>query len=245
MIKSLGKIIVIDGPDGTGKNTTTTKVVELLRARRPFGETEIKTCSFPNYQDFYGQQVRNYLDGDSADERVRMPAELRDDPLLASLPYAADRYVTAKKIIHPGLKNGSIFVFDRYVWSNLVHQAAKLNTQDERDEYQRRLFLLEFGYFNLPRPDQTIILHVPESVRQARITRRLEEELGSSDGKGRISRTDIHEQNVAYMSRVAELYVEYARREGWEVLECVDGSRELSPDEVAEQAYRLITQRLT
>lgn len=158
-----GKIIAIDGPDGTGKATTTKLLLELLNSRKPFGNTEFLTASFPDYSGFFGKQVRHYLDGDTAHDLVLVPAEVRNDPLLASWPYAADRYTTYQSIIQK-IEEGNWFILDRYVQSNMAHQGAKIVNLNDRDRFCEKVEMLEHGYLGLPRADITVVLLLREDI---------------------------------------------------------------------------------
>lgn len=236
-----GGIIVIDGPDGVGKATTTALVLELLQERKPLGGCLVLTESFPDYGSFFGTQVRNYLSGDDAEDQVRVPVEIRSDPRCASLPYAADRYWAFATKIWPQLNAGNWYVFDRYIVSNLAHQGAKIKNPAERDRFLEKLSLLEHGFFGLPTPNLTVILSLPETIRQQRVaSRRVREVLETGEKPS----TDIHEQDDRYMASVAVEYRRLASRHGWSTVELVANGRELSPDEVAEKVYDVIVTKL-
>lgn len=233
----LGKIIVIDGPDGTGKNTTTNRVVDLLRTRRPLGDREIFTESFPDYSAYFGKQVRNYLNGDDANELVRVPEEIRADPLLASMPYAEDRYWTYIKRMKANLEKGGVYILDRYVQSNMAHQGAKVPDIKDRDVFCAKIVLLEHSIFGLPHADHTIILNLEESLRDARVKSRRQELAGQT---WQVGITDIHEQNDAYMAEVAWEYLRLAKDNDWAIVNCNHDRYELTPEEVAEEVYASI-----
>lgn len=252
-----GKIIVIDGPDGTGKATTTKRVVELLQQRMPFGDREIRQLSFPNYPNdsqpvnpeyspYYGRLIRDYLGGDDTCEDRRVPAEIRADPLLASLIYAADRRLAAKSIILPGLANGDVFVLDRYVISNSAHQATKIDDEDEAKDFQRLQQRLEYEILGIPRPHVTFILDLPDDVRDLRIQqRRTEDQAAGGSGQGQVGKTDIHEQDRQHMERATKWYRYIANFDGNILLSCVDNnSQPLSREAVAERVYEQILAQL-
>lgn len=225
-----GKIIVIDGADGTGKATATASVLKLLRDRKPLGEVAFLTESFPNYHDFYGRQVRAYLAGDEADGLVLVPPEIRVDPYCAALPFAADRYRTYIERMRSQLEKGSWYLLDRYYTSNMAHMATRLDSLTQRDQFINRLGKLEIGYFGLPKPSLVIVLDLPEEIRNARVRGR----------HGASPRTDIHEQNLHYMAKVAEEYRRLAGKFGWTVVEGVVDGRALTKKEIAERVYDAI-----
>jgi dTMP kinase len=237
-----GKIIVIDGVDGTGKATTTRKVIALLKGSKIFGETKILTTSFPNYNSFYGQQIRAYLDGDAAQEIVRFPTEIRANPLLASWPYAADRYIVYHTVMKDELSRGSWFIFDRFTQSNMAHQSAKLPSV-ERDEFLSRLHQLEHGYLGLPVPDYVFILSLPEIIRERRVRERLAKALADNKLGGQISSTDIHEQNLVYMAEVAGVYEQLAASNNWDLIHCATNNAEYTPEEIAGVIYKKIIRK--
>jgi dTMP kinase len=243
--KMEGKIIVIDGPDGTGKATTCKLVAKLLEERKPFGDRRIRTVSFPQYDQYWGRLIRDYLDGDSAPMERRVPPEVRDDPMLASLLYAADRRVTCKATIEPGLVNGDIFVLDRYVASNSAHQGAKI-TDEGVSEFLPLQARLEYEILGIPKADMTIILNLPEAIRIQRTEdRRQAAHQATDQPRGQVSAVDIHEQNLPYMARVADIYRHLSIFAGNFLFECVRDGKELTPDEVAEGVYQMIVQRET
>lgn len=230
-----GRIIVIDGADGTGKATATARVLKLLSERRPFGEDNILTASFPNYDNdaFYGKQVSAYLAGDSADKDQRVPQEIRDDPYLAALPFAADRYQAFTKRMKPQLAQGNWYLLDRYYTSSMAYMAAKLDSETERDQFIEWLELLETGYFGLPKPYLVVILDLPEQIRAERVRVR----------QGNAPRTDIHEQNLDYMAEVAKEYRRLANKFGWMIVGGVENDRQLTEEENAEKIYQAIVFR--
>lgn len=240
-----GKIIVIDGPDGVGKATTTKKVLDLFATRKPLGDVLYTSQSFPNYDKFYGRQVRNYLNGDDAHELVRMPEHIRVDPVCASLAYAADRYVTYKHEILPKLEEGACYILDRYYTSNMAHQGGRFETPEERNTYFKRLLLLETKYFGIPFPDAVIILTLPEEIRQARTENRRQAVISTGASQtGQVSKTDLHEQSTDHMRRAAEQYRKLAKKFKWPLVDGYENGQELNPDQMAEKAYTAILQVL-
>lgn len=240
-----GKLIVIDGPDGTGKAAATKHVLGLLNERKPLGELEVFAQSFPNYHEFYGRQVRAYLDGDEAHEMVRVPEDIRLDPVCASVPYALDRYWTFKTVMESKLEQGHWFLLDRYFTSNMGHQGSRLETLEERLKFFDRLMWLELNYCGVPEPKVVIILDLPEEVRRARTEARRCEALQTQPFSGQVSHTDIHEQSPTHMRRAADVYRQMVNHFGWPLINGFQDGRELSPSEMAEKVYDTILEKLS
>lgn len=239
-----GKIIVIDGPDGTGKATVTKQVLTLLNERKPLGKREVLTQSFPNYAEHYGKLIRAYLDGDAAPELVRVPADIRLDPICASVNYSLDRYWTFKQTMAPNLSRGHWYLCDRYYTSNMGHQGSRMASLKKRLEFFDRLMWLESGYFQLPEPAAVIILHLPESIRAERTEKRRETVAQTGTLGGKVGRTDIHEQDPEHMRRAADTYRQMANHFNWPLVSGVQNGRELSPEEMAETVYQKILSQL-
>lgn len=243
-MEQLGGIIVIEGSDGTGKETVTKNVVRLLNERQLFGNLAVLTQSFPNYQEFYGRQVRHYLNGDAAPEIVRVPEDIRLDPICASAPYAMDRYWTYQTVMKSALEDGHWFVCDRYYTSNMGHQGSRMESLKERVAFFDRLMRLELEYCQLPQPAAVIILDLPEELRQARIElRRTAAETAGTIG-GQVGKADIHEQDPEHMRRAAAVYQQMAFHFGWPLVSGVEDGRELTEAEMTEKVYDAILQQL-
>lgn len=239
-----GQIGVIDGPDGTGKKTATLKVLKLINERKPFGELEVLTQSFPRYESFYGKLIRAYLDGDDAHELLRVPSEIRLDPICASAMYALDRYRTYIELMKPNMDKGHWYLCDRYYTSNMGHQGSRMETLEERLDFFERLMWLEEGYCQLPKPKIVVILDLPEDVRRDRTERRRNEAIRFGTTDRRVSITDIHEQDPEHMRRASDTYRQMAEHFGWPLISGVQDGRELTPDEMAEKIYQAILDEL-
>ncbi len=237
-------IIVIDGSDGVGKETVVANVLTLLNERRPFGQNDVLPQSFPNYESFYGKLVKAYLKGDDAPELLRVPNNIRLDPICASVMYAMDRYRTYVEFMQPAMEAGHWFLCDRYYTSNMGHQGSRINTLDERREFWDRLMWLELKYCQLPEPRAMIILDLPDGVRQRRLNERREAAISSGETSGKVSTTDIHEQDPEHMRRAADVYRQMSAHFGWPVVNGVQNGQELSRDEMAELVYGEILQSL-
>ncbi len=150
-----GKLIVIDGADGSGKATQSKLLVKRLELEGRF----VKTLDFPQYtENNFGRLLRECLDGKRGDF-------LKLDPKIASTLYAADRYESASTI-RQWLEEGAIVVLDRYVSSNMLHQGGKINDENELHDFLEWLDTIEHSVFGIPRPDLILYLEVPYSFRQ-------------------------------------------------------------------------------
>jgi len=238
-------IIVIDGPDGTGKATVAKNVLTLLNEQKVLGHQEVLTQSFPNYDSFYGKLVRAYLDGDSAPELLKVPNDIRNDPICASVMYAMDRYRTYVEFMRSAMEAGHWFLCDRYYTSNMAHQGSRLSTIQERREFWDRLMWLETRYCQLPEPVIVIILELPEKVRSERTERRRAEAVQSGSIGGKISTTDIHEQDSHHMRQTAAVYKQMARYFDWPLISGVENNRELSESEMTQRVYQTIIKSLS
>ncbi len=153
MIK--GKFIVIDGTDGSGKATQTS----LLEKRLKKDGYKVKKIDFPRYdKNFFGKLIGECLVGDYGDF-------IALDPHIASVLYAADRFESSKEI-KKWLTEGYIVLADRYVSSNQIHQGSKISNLIKRKEFLRWLDKMEYGVFDIPRPNLIVFLDVPIEITQ-------------------------------------------------------------------------------
>jgi dTMP kinase len=211
----MGKLIVIDGLDGSGKATQTAKLAEYLNSK---GQA-VKKVTFPNYDDTSSALVKMYLSGEISQDMNEV------NSYASSSFYACDRYISYKKFWEKDYKSETTIVADRYVSSNLIHQMVKLD-KSEWDEFTLWLYDLEFTKFKLPQPDIIIYLDMPPEVSKMLLSSRYD---------GDETKRDLHEQNFEYLvnCRDAALYV--ANKLEWEIINCSDGENPYSIDEIFEK----------
>lgn len=154
-----GKLIVIEGTDGSGKGTQTKLLIDYLKKQK----RKVFMADFPQYDKFFGKLVGRYLDGEFGDIK-------QVNPYLASLPYALDR-ASARDEINAKLKSGSIVISNRYAFSNMAHQSANLPPK-ERVKYIKWDEELEYNFNKLPREDLVIFLYVPSKFNQALVDKK-------------------------------------------------------------------------
>lgn len=208
MVKK-GKLIVFEGTDCSGKSTQIDLLIEKLGAVNK----DVVTLDFPNYSTPTGKIVRRYLDGEfgPADS---IPAKI------ASIFYAEDRHAS-KGFIESELDKGNITILDRYVESNMGHQGGKIRNEAEREEFFEWLKELEYGNFELPKPDAVVFLYMPHDVSQELMKDR---ERKSEDHPG-AEELDGHEGNKEHMKHAEESYLHLAKLYGWTMINCApDGT---------------------
>ena len=200
-METMGKLIVIEGTDCSGKQTQSEKLVEFLN------EVGIKTkkMSFPMYDTPTGKIVGGpYLGKDYICDGFFPEGAASVDPKVASLYYAADRKYNIEKIMS-ALKLGYNVILDRYVESNMAHQAGKIKDPVEQSEMINWLDKLEYVFLELPRPDMTIFLHMPyEYSLKLRM--------------GRAEKGDQHETSKEHMIAAENTYLLLARRYMYDTL---------------------------
>ncbi len=195
-----GKLIVIEGLDGSGKATQAKLLFEYCQQKG----LPVRKVSFPNYGSDSSALVRMYLAGQFGTKPEDVNA------YAASSFYAVDRYADYKKDWEEFYLNGGIVIADRYTTSNAVHQCSKL-PREQWDEFLKWLFDYEYRLLGIPAPAVTIYLHVDPEVSQRLMTARY----AGDEGK-----KDIHEKDVAYLKRSQEA-AQYCRTAlGWQMIEC-------------------------
>lgn len=223
-----GLFVVIDGTDGSGKKTQTEIVVRLLndlgyRAER---------VEFPQHGTRSATLVDDYLNGKyGTAEQV--------GPHIASLFYACDRYDASFRI-RKLLEEGVIIVSDRYVCSNMGHQASKFSDPEERDEFLDWLIDLEYRIFKIPQPDINLILYMPTAVSQQLIDKKTLRQYIKPEQQNK----DIHERDTKHLTAAAETYLYVAKKYGWEVLVCADDSKPKQIPEITKEIMRVIGKHL-
>jgi len=197
-----GKLIVLEGIDGSGKRTQLDMLARSLSKRN----VPLSQISFPRYDGFFGKLVARFLNGDFG------PLDAVDAHFSALL-YAGDRY-EAKPKIESELTAGRTVLADRYIGSNLAHQGARVRS-DDRGEFIDWLKKLEYEIYSLPAEDLAIYLRIP--VAEAH---RLVGEKGARNYTK--LRRDILESDIAHLEAAAEVYDELARQPHWVRIECFD-----------------------
>lgn len=201
----MGKLIVLEGTDGSGKSTQ----FRLLKARLEKAGRDFRCLQFPRYEEPSSALIRMYLGGafGSAPEDVNAYA--------ASLFYAVDRYASYAQDWGAYYRAGGLLLSDRYTTSNAVHQGAKVASKD-RKAFLSWLEDLEYRKLGLPAPDLVLLLDMPPALCLTLLRRRAE------DGG---APADIHEQDAAYLETCHRMALEAAAFYNWTVIPCAPGGQ--------------------
>lgn len=216
----MGKLIVFEGTDGSGKSTQ----LSLLKGRLEREGTDFRTIVFPQYSEPSSALIRMYLGG----EFGKHPSDI--NAYAASTFYAVDRFASFHKVWGEYFNQGGLVISDRYTTSNAVHQASK-EPAERRDAFFQWLFELEYVHMELPKPDLVIYLDVPTELT-GHLLRKREENTHTS--------ADIHERDEAYLRRCRETGLQAAAYYHWKVLHCAEQGNLRGIEDIHEEIYDLV-----
>ena len=220
----MGKLIVIEGTDGSGKSTQFRRLTERLLS----DGQEFKTLVFPQYSEPSSALIRMYLGGEFGSKPTDVNA------YAASAFYAVDRYASYKKDWGAWYEKGGLIVSDRYTTSNAVHQASK-ESPETQGAFLGWQYEFEYDKLGLPRPDLTIYLDVPTDFT---------EKLLRGREQATNTHADIHEQDMHYLATCRETGRAAAKYYGWTVIDCVKDGNMRSIEDIHEEIYRHVRQCL-
>lgn len=216
----MGKLIVFEGIDGSGKTTQFNMLCESLRSRG----IEFKSLEFPQYAEPSSALIKMYLSG----EFGASPGDV--NPYAASTFYAVDRYASYKKNWGAYYSSGGLVVAGRYTTSNAIHQASKLE-YGKRKEFFSWLYDFEFNLMGLPSPDLVIYLSIPVETAADQIKKR-QAETGIAG--------DIHEKDLIYLRSCHETAQMAAGFYGWSAVDIVKDGKLRSPDDIHREVSGLV-----
>ncbi len=221
-----GKLIALEGIDGSGKRTQ----LDLLAGELDARKIPTFRISFPRYESSFGKLVARYLNGEFGSLETI-------DPHLSALLYAGDR-LEAKAEIQMALAAGKIVLADRYVGSNLAHQSARL-PPEQREEFFVWLKTLEYGLYGLPFEDLIVYLRVP-TIEAHRL-------VGMKAARAYTPlRRDIQEADVSHLKQTSLIYDWLATGSSWACIDCtnaVSGDL-LTPEEIHRHVLKVIESRV-
>lgn len=222
-----GKLIIIEGGDGSGKATQTEKLFQRLLLEK----FKVKKIEFPNYASKSSALVKMYLNGEFGTD----PATI--SPYIASSFYAVDRYASFKKDWEAFYQEGGIILCDRYTTSNMVHQAAKIDDELEKNKFIEWLYDYEYNIFGLPVPDYVVFLDMPPELSFELISKRASKALDVS--------RDIHEANEQYLKKSYNNANQIASIYNWHKVMCISNSSLKTVEEIHEEVYKLVIVELS
>ena len=214
----MGKLIVFEGTDGTGKSTQFSMLTERLEREG----VSFHKLQFPQYQEPSSALIRMYLGGDFGSKPTDVSA------YAASTFYAVDRYASYQRVWKPYYEQGGLILSDRYTTSNAVHQGGKVPAE-QRQGFFSWLYDLEYDRMGLPKPDLVFLLDLPVELSVS-LMRHRESETGT--------KADIHEQDDAYLRQCRSVAREAARHYGWKVISCARDGFIRAKEDIHEEIYR-------
>lgn len=220
-----GKIIVIEGAsDGIGKTTQ----FGLLKARLENDGNGVVNHHFPSYDTYHGEPVVKYLQGDLGKiENL--------SPYMVNSLYAVDRAVVWNKHLREQWQQGKIVLLDRYTTSSLIYQSALITDPEEKRDFIDYVCEFEYEKIGIGKPDDVIFLHAPfDLVTEMRNARKMNAGVTN----------DIHESDLKFMKKVYESAMFVADYLGWSAVQCNNGNRMKSIDEIHEDVYKLVRKRI-
>ena len=220
----MGKLIVIEGTDGSGKSTQFRRLTQRLADEG----REFQKLVFPQYAEPSSALIRMYLGGEFGTN----PSDI--NAYAASAFYAVDRYASYKKVWGEYYENGGLIVSDRYTTSNAVHQASK-ESGEKQAEFLKWLYEFEYDRLGLPKPDLIIYLDVPTDFTEKMMRHR------EADTN---TKADIHEQDMEYLATCRRTGRAAAAYYGWTVIDCVRDGAMRSIEDIHEEIYRKVQESL-
>lgn len=214
----MGKLIVIEGTDGSGKSTQ----FRLLTQRLEQEHRAFQKLVFPQYSEPSSALIRMYLGGEFGSSPTDVNA------YAASAFYSVDRYASYKKVWQEWYENGGLVVSDRYTTSNAVHQTSK-EPPEKQQAFLQWLYDFEYDKLGLPRPDLVLYLDVPTDFTE-KLMRRREQDTHTH--------ADIHEQDSAYLAACRRAGKAAAEYYGWTVIQCVRNGEMRTIEDIHEEIYR-------
>ena len=214
----MGKLIVIEGTDGSGKSTQ----FRLLTQRLTNEGKNFQKLVFPQYKEESSALIRMYLGGEFGTK----PSDV--NAYAASAFYAVDRYASYKKVWGQWYEQGGLVLSDRYTTSNAVHQTSK-EPEEKRGDFLKWLYEFEYDKLGLPCPDLVIYLDVPTGFTE-KMMRSREAATNTS--------ADIHEQDMGYLATCRRIGKAAAEFYNWTVIDCVRDGAMRSIEDIHEEIYR-------
>ena len=214
----MGKLIVIEGLDGSGKSTQ----LELLEQNLKTSGIDCKAVSFPNYQSPSSTLVKMYLGG----EFGKNPNDV--NAYAASVFYTVDRYASFKSDWGNYYNEGGTVVSGRYTTSNAVHQCSKL-PEEEWENFLDWLYDFEYNKIAIPKPDKVIFLDMPIEVSQKLLSKRYE---------GDEAKKDIHESNIEYLNQCRKAAKFTADYSGWTTVSCAKDGEARSIEDISKDILK-------
>jgi dTMP kinase len=221
-----GKLIAIEGIDGAGKRTQ----CELLGGALHSRGAAVVPISFPRYQSTFGRLIGQFLNGELGNPQTI-------DARFSALLYAGDR-LEAKVELVAALAAGKMILADRYVASNLAHQAARVDAA-KRDEFIAWVRHIEYDIYGLPEEDLTIYLRLTPSEAQRLIAKKPAREYTTRE-------RDVMEADLTHLERAAAVYDLLAKQQGWVTVECFDPAKDTlrTPAEIHGELLAAVTSRV-
>lgn len=223
--------IVLEGVDGSGKSTQIAKLRQMLDRAGVANEY----IHFPRFDaPFFGELIARFLRGELGSvEQV--------DPYIVAMLYAGDRH-DAKRLIDGWLAEGKVVICDRYVYSNIGYQCAKIADPEGRDRLAEWIFDLEYNHFAIPRPDVSLFLDVPFAFTE----RKLQEVRTGDDRDYLNGGKDIHEQSLELQQMVRQVYLDAATKdENMHIIDCSEAEAMASPDVIFERVAAALSPYLS
>ena len=219
--------IVLEGVDGSGKST------QIANLQRMFAEQGIPTeyLHFPRFDaPYFGDLIARFLRGELGSiEQV--------DPYIVAMLYAGDRR-DAAAMIRGWMDEGKVVICDRYVYSNIGYQCAKVADEAEREKLREWILSLEYDYFAIPRPDVSLFLDVPFAFTE----RKLIQEVREGDDRAYLNgKKDIHEQSLDLQRAVRQVYIDAAEHdENMFVVDCSSDGEMAKPEVIFERIKSIV-----
>ena len=223
----MGKLFVIDGTDGSGKQTQFAKLEERLTK----DGIDYKTVSFPNYDSPSSSLVKMYFSGEFGKNANAV------SPYIASSFYAADRYATFKKGYKEYYDNGGIILADRYTTANMVHQAGKIADKTERKKFLDWLCDFEFNMYGLPVPTEVFFLNMP-------VEKSLELIKNRENKFTHQAQKDIHESDLNHLIDAYHAACDVAKEYNWFEIHCMKDGELRAIEDIHEEIYNEVKKHI-
>ena len=212
-----GKLIVIEGLDGSGKSTQ----IEILKKNIESLSKTVKQIKLPCYESNSSALIKMYLGG----EFGKNPEDV--NAYAASAFYAVDRFASFKTIWKEDYENGNIILADRYTTSNAYHQMNKVDKKDW-DYFIDWLEEFEYEKIKIPKPDLVIYLDMPIEVSQKMMSKRY---------NGDEVKKDVHEANIEYLCKCKEAAFYAGKKMRWHFIRCAENGVPRKIDDIAEEIF--------